>query len=559
MATTSSSQLTADQGPTGPAGGASPVSAWAPLRNPVFRSIWLAIVASNVGTWMHDVGTAWLMTSLTPSPLLVSLLQTATTLPVFLLALPAGALADVVDRRRMLMMLEAWMCLCAFTLAALTLMGLVTPVVLLVMTFALGMGAAMDAPAWQATTPEVVPKPELPAAVALSSVAINIARAVGPALGGFAIAAAGSAAPFLLNGVSFLGAVYVLYRWKRAPRESALPAEHVTGAVRAGIRYVRNSPPLRAALVRTGLFILCGSGFWALLPVRGRLELGLGSAGYGLLVGSIGVGALTGAVLLPKLRPKLSSDLLVAGATILFAAVAVALAYVPSYPLLCAVMLGGGFAWITLMSSFNVAAQMSVPAWVKARAMAVYLITLQGGTAVGAILWGALATRYGVRTALTLAAGGMILSLAAMVRYRLTAAEGIDLAPSAHWPLPVVTDEPDAERGPVMVTVEYRIDPVMATDFREAMREVSMERRRHGAVYWHVYVDAEDPARYIEVFIVASWLEHLRQHERVTVADRDVEVIARAFHVGAAPPLISHFVSGLEGRRSPAQGPGGTV
>jgi MFS family permease len=535
------------------------VSAWAPLGNPVFRSIWLAIVASNIGTWMHDVGTAWLMTSLTPSPLLVSLLQTATTLPVFLLALPAGALADVVDRRRMLMLLEAWMCLCAFTLGVLTLMGLVTPVVLLVMTFALGMGAAMDAPAWQATTPEVVPKSQLPAAVALSSVAINIARAVGPALGGFAIAAAGSAAPFLLNGVSFLGAVYVLYRWRRAPRESALPAEHVTGAVRAGVRYVRHSPPLRAALVRTGLFILCGSGFWALLPVRGRLELGLGSAGYGLLVGSIGVGALAGAVLLPKLRPKFSADLLVAGATLLFAAAAVALGYLPSYPLLCAVMLAGGFAWITLMSSFNVAAQMSVPAWVKARAMAVYLITLQGGTALGAILWGALATRYGVRTALTLAAGGMILSLAAMVRYRLTAAEGIDLAPSAHWPLPVVTDELDAECGPVMVTVEYRIDPARAEEFREAMREVSMERRRHGAVYWHVYVDAEDPARHVEVFIVASWLEHLRQHERVTVADRDVEAIARAFHVGAAPPLISHFVSGLEDRRSPAQGPGGTV
>jgi hypothetical protein len=311
--------------------------------------------------------------------------------------------------------------------------------------------------------------------------------------------------------------------------------------------------------VRTGLFILCGSGFWALLPVRGRLELGLGSAGYGLLVGSIGVGALAGAVLLPKLRPKFSSDLLVAGATMLFAAAAVALGYLPSYPLLCAVMLAGGFAWITLMSSFNVAAQMSVPAWVKARAMAVYLITLQGGTAVGAILWGTLATRYGVRTALTLAAGGMILSLAAMVRYRLTAAEGIDLAPSAHWPLPVVTDEPDAERGPVMVTVEYRIDPTRAEEFQEAMREVSMERRRHGAVYWHVYVDAEDPVRHVEVFIVASWLEHLRQHERVTVADRDVEAIARAFHVGAAPPLISHFVSGLEGRRSPAQGPGGTV
>ena len=551
MVTTPPSQVTAAQVPTGPAGGTEPVSAWAPLQNPVFRSIWLAIVASNIGTWMHDVGTAWLMTSLTPSPLLVSLHQTATTLPVFLLALPAGALADVVDRRRMLMMLEAWMCLCAFTLAALTLMGLVTPVVLLVMTFALGMGAAMDAPAWQATTPEVVAKSELPAAVALSSVAINIARAVGPALGGFAIAAAGSAAPFLLNGVSFLGAVYVLYRWKRAPRESALPAEHVTGAVRAGIRYVRNSPPLRAALVRTGLFILCGSGFWALLPVRGRLELGLGSAGYGLLVGSIGVGALTGAVFLPKLRPKLSSDLLVAGATILFAAAAVALAYVPSYPFLCAVMLAGGFAWITLMSSFNVAAQMSVPSWVKARAMAVYLITLQGGTAVGAILWGALATRYGVRAALTLAAGGMLLSLVAMTRYRLTAAEGINLAPSAHWPSPVIMDELDQERGPAMVTVEYRIDPARATEFREAMRKVSMERRRHGATYWHVFVDAEDPARFVEVFIVASWLEHLRQHERVTVADRDVEEIARSFHVGEGPPLVSHFLSGLEGRKGP--------
>jgi MFS family permease len=310
--------------------------------------------------------------------------------------------------------------------------------------------------------------------------------------------------------------------------------------------------------VRTGLFILCGSGFWALLPVRGRFELGLGSAGYGLLVGSIGVGALTGAVVLPKLRLKLSSDLLVAVATILFAAVAVALAYIPSYPLLCAVMLAGGFAWITLMSSFNVAAQMSVPSWVKARAMAVYLITLQGGTAVGAVLWGAVATRYGIRTALTLAAGGMILSLAAMARYRLRAAEGINHAPSAHWPVPVITDELDQERGPAMVTVEYRIDPSRSAEFREAMRKVSLERRRHGAVYWHVYVDAEDPARHVEVFIVASWLEHLRQHERVTVSDRDVEEVARAFHVGDSPPLVSHYVSGLmTGRHS--EGTGGAV
>jgi predicted MFS family arabinose efflux permease len=503
----------------------------------------MAAVVSNIGTWMHDVGAVWLMTSLAPSPIMVALMQTATSLPFFLLALPAGALADIVDRRRLLLLIQGWMLIAAALLGVLTLMGAITSWLLLAFTFALGLGAAMTTPAWQAITPELVSHEEVPAAVALSGVGINLARAIGPALGGLIVAAAGSQAVFWLNAASFVGVMLVLYRWQRTPRQSALPAEHVLGAMRAGVRYVWHAPAMRAVLMRAGLFILCGSAVWALLPLVARRELGLDALGYGGLLGSMGAGAIAGAFVLPKVRQRVVVDRLVAGATVVFAVVTLALVSLRELWGLWVVMFAGGVAWIALMSSFNVAAQAAVPPWVRARGLAVYLLVFQGGMAAGSVLWGAVAARLGIPVALIAAGAGLLLGLLAAKRYRLVSGEALDLTPSLHWPQPTVIVEPSAEHGPVLVVVEYHIDPAQAADFARAMQEVRLERLRDGAMRWDLFQDPADPQRYVETVLVESWVEHLRQHERVTLADRGAEARARALHIGPTPPTVLHLIA----------------
>jgi MFS family permease len=526
-----------------PAERAAVASTWSPLRNPIFRALWVATVVSNIGTWMHNVGAAWLMTSLAPSPTMVALVQAATSLPVFLVGLPAGALADMVDRRRFLLVTQDWMLVAAAVLGALTLADLVTPWGLLVLTFALGLGAAMNAPAWQAIVPELVPRSELHTAIALNSIAFNIARVIGPALGGLVIAGLGSGAVFLLNAISFLGVMIVLYRWQRFPQESHVPAEHITGAIRAGLRYVRHAPALRIVLVRSCVFILCGSALWALLPLVARGELGLDATGYGVLLGSLGAGAIAGAIVLARIRQRLASDPLVAVATVLFAAATLLLASTRNVALLCGVMAMAGMAWMALMSTLNAAAQTTVPAWVRARAMAVYLLLFQGGMAVGSTLWGAVASHVGIPLALFYAALGLIVGLAVMVRYRLTTDDEVDLTPSMHWHDPPVASELRLEDGPVLVTVEYHIDPQRMPEFVQAMQALRLVRRRDGAIRWGLFSDTANPSRCVETFVVESWAEHLRQHERFTMTDRIAEEQVRAFHIGEEPPKVSHLLS----------------
>src|SRR5713101_788903 len=517
-------------------------SAWSPLRAPLFRALWIATVISNVGTWMQNVGAAWFMMSLSPSPTLVALVQAATSLPVFLVGLPAGALADIVDRRRLLLWTQGWMLVITAVLGGLTFLGVVTPWVLLTLTFALVLGAALNAPAWQAIVSELVPRADLQAAVTLNGVGFNVARAVGPALGGIVVAVAGVGAVFLLNAVSFLGVLMVLFRWQRTSRENPLPPEHVLGAMRAGLRYVRYAASVHAILIRTGLVMLCGSALWALLPLVARAELGLDAIAYGMLLGALGVGAVVGATLLPRVRQRVTVDLLLTGATILFAAVTLALAYVREFVWLCAAMAGGGIAWITLMSSFNTAVQTAVPAWVRARALAAYLLVSQGGLAAGSAVWGAVAAHVGTTTALLGATCGLILGLAVTGYYRI-GEEAVDVTPSLHWPEPTMTSAPRPEDGPVLVTIEYRIDPHHARDFAAAMQDLRAVRRRDGAMYWELFRDGADPRRYLEIFLTESWVEHLRQHTRVVIADRAVEQRVRSFHVGDGPVVVSHFIS----------------
>jgi len=395
-------------------------SAWGPLREPLFRTLWIASVVSYVGTWMQNMGTGWLMTLLNPSPMMVGLVQAATTLPVFLVILPAGALADMVDRRRFLLLSQAWMVVAAAALGILTIFGMVSPWSLVLLTFALGFGAVMNDPAWQAITPETVSGRRLASAVALNSAGYNAARAVGPALGGLVIALAGSGVAFLLNAASFFGVIIFLYRWKRVPHHVPEPATRLRQALTAGLRYALGTPIVRAVLVRTGVFSLFASVIWALLPLVARPH---GPVGYGLMLGFFGLGALAGALLLPGLRRAFSCDALVVTATVLFAGVTFAVARLGSFGWLCAVLFLGGLCWIAIIATLNVTAQIMCPAWIRARTLSMYLLVLQGGMAAGSTLWGAVASHVGISVAFMLAAVGMVLGLAAAVRYRLPAYE----------------------------------------------------------------------------------------------------------------------------------------
>ncbi len=399
--------------------------AWAPLQEPVFRSLWIAAVVSYTGTWMQNVGAGWLMTELTTSPLIVSLVQAAAAIPVFVIVLPAGALADMVDRRRLLLFTQGWMVLAAAALGILTLFGAVNPWILLVFTFLMGVGAVMNDPAWQAITPEVISAPRHASAVALNSAGFNVARAVGPALGGIVVAAAGAGWSFLLNAASFFGVILFLYTWKRTPQDS-LPTQNVGAAILEGFRYVRGAPQVMSVLIRTGAFSLGASSLLALLPVVCQPH---GAQGYGFLLTCFGLGALAGAAILPRLRLQYSVDGLVAGATILFALLTFAAGQVHAFEWLCLVLFTAGAAWIGILACFNVVAQTMCPSWMRARALSMYLLVLQGGMAIGSALWGAVAARQGVPAALAWSALAMVIGLSTIRRHRLTAIE-LEMAPA---------------------------------------------------------------------------------------------------------------------------------
>lgn len=529
-------------------------SPWSPLRIPAFRALWLAAIASNLGTWAHEVGAAWLMTSLTPSPTLVALVQAAATLPMFVLALPSGVTADLFDRRRVLLVAQGWMAASAFVLAAVTMLDLMTPGRLLLLTASLAIGLSLSAPAWQAIVPELVGFGELQKAVALNSMGFNVSRALGPAIGGLLLAAIGPWANFLVNALSFSGVLLVLWRWQREPeRSSLLPEERFLGALRLGMRYVRNSPRMKTVLLRSGLFVSTASAWWALLPVVARFGLELGPGGYGVLVGCFGGGAVSAAWMLPPIRKKLDADALSLAASGVFAVSLVTLSVstraesMSVYAAALAAVLGGG-AWLTVLSGYNVAAQSAVPAWVRARALSIYMLVFFGGLSLGATLWGAVAERLGSSLALLLAAGSLLLGLTS-ARRRLGKVDPSRLAPSRHWPTPLVHGEPEPDGSEVLVTVEYQVDPEDADEFLRAMQVVGRSRRRAGSLRWGLWNDASEPTRWVESFVDESWIEHLRHHERLTDLDAAIEGRAIAYHRGDGPPKVSHYVSAQRPRR----------
>jgi MFS family permease len=525
----------------------APVSAWAPLRIRLYRALWIAQLASNIGTWMQMVGAQWLMGTLSGDPLLVALIQTALTLPVFLVGFPAGALGDIFDRRRVLLVSQSFMLVSAATLAALTLTDQVTPWLLLALTFAIGLGQALTAPSWQAIQPQLVGRELIPQAAALGATSMNLARAVGPAIGGALVAAAGAEWVFALNAVSFLGVLTVLGAWRRPPVEKALGPEHVRSALRAGVRFVRSSPRMRTVLFRSFAFVIFATAVWALLPVVARNRLGLGSGGYGLLLGAIGLGAVLGAWTLPRARSRFSLDPVVVAASLAFAASAAVLAWVEVVPLVAVALVVAGYCWIAVVSSLNASAQVVLPDWVRSRGMSIYLIVFQGCQAFGALLWGVVTSQSSTRVALTVVAGGL-LSGPLVARRRPLRTAAIDVRPSQRWAEPELAIEPHPRQGPVLVTVEYRVPPENAAGFREAMQRVGRSRRRSGAERWGLWQDGADIERFVEAYVVPTWEEHMRQHqERYTRSDQLYEEQARSLIREGTEPAVHHLFFGYPG------------
>ena len=521
-------------------------SPWRPLQSTLFRSLWIATIVSNVGSWMQDVGAGWLMTSLSSSPSLVALVEAADSFPVMLLAMPAGALADIVDRRRLLIAIQVYLLIVAGTLGVLTLLELTSVWILLGFTFALGVGAAMMLPAWGAIVPELVPADQMPAAVALNSIAINASRAVGPAIAGVLVAAVGPWLVFVLNALSYVGILAALLSWRREHHKSTLPAERFLTAIRVGMRFVMHTRGLQVVLIRGSAFFVFAAATWSLFPLIVRQELGRGPEIYGLLLTCIGAGAVAGAVLLPRIRAKMSRDAVVAGASALYALAALALAHVQNIGLLSVAMLATGVAWISILSALQVAAQMTLPAWVRARGLAAFVVVFMGGMALGSILWGQVATRIGIPAALTTAALGMVVAIGLTWRFKLGHHEVLDFTPTLDWAAPVVAEVPEPDSGPVMVTIEYRVQATKRTEFVSEMQAVREMRRRNGAYFWELFHDSADPSRYIECFMDESWLEHLRQHERASVADAAIRQRAKQYMVEGESTKSQHWLADRE-------------
>lgn len=525
---------------------APPGSPWAPFGSRPFAVLWAATVISNIGTWMNTVGSGWLMTDLTPDPLTVALVQVATTAPAFLLALPAGAVADLLDRRRLLLAVNGAMAVAATALALLVALGWMNAGLLLFFTFLLGCGAAFIAPAWLSIVPQLVPRETLAQAIALNSLGINVSRAIGPAVAGALVVALGFAVPFALNALSFAVIVAALLWWRPVPRAaSSLPAEGLGEAMLTGLRYALHSRPLRAALIRGVAFFLFASAYWALLPVLARTALGGGAQLYGILLGAMGLGAVLGALLLPRIAPRLGADRSVAAGSVGTALAMGVLSLVANPVAAVLASLLAGVAWIFVLSTLQVSAQTALPNWVRARGLALFLTLFFGGMALGSAIWGKAASAWGIETALLLAAAGTLLAMPLVRGVRIEQGDALDLAPSRHWPKPQVLVQLPDERGPTMTLIEYRIAPADAAVFLELMAEQARARRRFGAVQWWIMEDAAVPGLYVECFVEGSWLAHLRHHERVSGADRLIQERIHALHRGATPPRVRHLLAPL--------------
>lgn len=523
---------------------------FAPLRQTVFAVLWSATVLGNTGSFMRDVASSWLVTDLSAAPAAVAMIQAAGTLPIFLLAIPAGVLSDIVDRRKLLIGVQVLLACVSITLMGLSYFHMLTVEALVALTFLGGVGAALVAPAWQAIVPELVPRHDLKSAIALNSLGINIARSIGPAAGGLILASFGAAMTYGADVASYLFVIAALLWWKRPKEDPGELSEHFAGAFRAGLRYARASRELHVVLLRAAIFFAFASSVWALLPLVARNLLG-GTAGfYGVLLGAVGAGAIGGAILLPKLRARLSSDALLLVSVAGTASVMLLLSLAPPQWLAVVILLVLGAAWITALTTLNGVAQSILPNWVRGRALAIYLTVFNGAMAAGSLGWGFVAEAIGVPQTLVVSAIALVVAGLVMHRVKLPLGEA-DLVPSNHWPEPLIATPVAHDRGPVMILIEYRVDKANRSAFLHLLNRLSRERQRDGAYSWGVTEDAANPELIVEWFFVESWAEHMRQHARVSNTDADIQSQLLQYHRGPERPVVRHFL-GLDPKRGKA-------
>jgi MFS family permease len=532
-------------------------SGLSPFKSSIYRMLWIAALFSYVGAAMYDVGASWLMTSLGPNPLFVSLITTATALPIFLFALPSGILSDIFDRRSILLITCAYMFIISTMLGILTLIGLTTPTILLILTFALGAGTTMIRTPIIPTMSGLVSRSELPAALTLNALGGNIGRVVGPTIGGFIVAAIAPWAVFFLNSASFIGMIILVSRLPRKSnvqqhnqhqhqQQSSLPPENIIRAIRVQMRYIRYSQAARVLIIRAGLFTLCSSALLSLLPLLAKRELGLDSTGFGMLLGSFGMGAIVGGiVILPRLRPKASVESLITGSISLLAIVTFTMGYARDFRILCIVMGLGGAAYITILSIFYTIGMKSAPKWIGARVLAVFLLILNGGLVIGSVIWGTVANIFGIPITLSVASLALAATIIARKRYSSTLLDDLDFTPvSDHWSLPPQSlIDPSQNENQALITIEYnKIDPNLSDEFEQSVHELGRILKSEGMAYWELFQDPADIGHYIEIRIADTWTDHIRQHEYVTKNVQVMENRIRELIKDCPQPIISHYI-----------------
>jgi MFS family permease len=519
-------------------------SPWTPLRRSVFRAIWLSSLVSSIGSTMNDTAAVWTMGTLSHSSLLLSVMATVSAVPIFFLSLPAGALADVLDRRRILLVAQGWMFGVATLLSVIAWCGGLMPWVLLAVAAALGLGVAFNSPAWTSIMPDLVAREEMPAAVTLGSLALNISRAVDPAIAGALIAGFGPAVCFTLNAVSFLAVLWAIWRWRPERKPAPWRGERFLGALGAAWRYAAHAPAMQIVLLRSFAFVFFGVAVTALLPIQAMHRLHLPASEFGLLMGAFGCGAIFMAVSgLPRLRASLSPDALMHVATVVLGAVLLAMIVSNQLLLLLPVTFFGGAAWIAGISNLSVASQVAMPPWARGRMNALYVTITQGAIALGALAWGQMTSTLGLSVALAVAGGALVATILLAVKYPLRLPYGLNLDPARPVTVHFFAAPPQPEDGPIVVTVEYFISKEAAAEFLAAMNPLRLNRLRDGAMRWSVAQDLGDPTRFVEEFTVDSWAEHLRQHERMAVSDTELHARVNSFHRGPERPRVQHFIA----------------
>lgn len=519
-------------------------SLFSPLRLPAFRGLWAGSAIYFTGNAMQVMAASWLMVELTGSSFLAALVQTAVFLPMFLLALPAGVMADTTDRRKLILHALAVQVGVMLVLALLALLGWAGPATLLLFTFAAGCCTALLSPAWNTSVADTVPREDMPQAITAMSIAWNSARAIGPSIAGFVFAWLGAGWVFGLAVLSALVMMQAVRRWPPAEHaKSPLPAERLWTGTVAGLRYARHSPMILAQLLRTVAYSGAGSALWALLPAIASQQLQLGAAGFGFLMGCLGTGAVAAGLVLGKLRARLGLERLVAAGCFLFAAVMVVAAFVRIPAVVFVALAIGGAAWMAVMATFNTATQSSAPPWVRSRAVALHTVSALGSFAIGSAFWGAVSGLAGLGVALGLAAIAMVAGILLARPFPLRMGDTQEVTPVSLWEETFIQDQPLPDDGPVSVEVGYRIRAGEAQEFLHAVSQLRASRRRDGASLWRVYRDLGDPSRYVERFIVASWSEYLHQRSRATLADREVEARVREFVQEGEPVTMQYYIA----------------